>query len=350
MKVLIYSRYFFPRRGGVPFASHMMAKALRERGHKVTVYTETSEDDGPLPKNVPYRVVRSTSFLRILQLCHWADVVLVNGGISRKAGLGAWLVRMPLVVIHQMARRFTEGKHNRWGHEPLRRMLTNYADLHIGVSQQCLASQALPKAARTDVIYNPIDPSLLVHKNARNEKRKRYDVLFAGRLIEGKGIFVLADALKQFEKNGVSLSVCFAGDGADRERLQSVMEKFESVRVTLPGMLDREQLAQAYSSARYFVIPTSTHSEGSPLVIAEAFAFGLPVIGSDQAVIEEVVGDAGLIFENGNAEDLFEKLTCVLTDNPLRDDLSQRALKRAQTFSFEHFADEFTSAVEEAVR
>jgi len=343
MKVLIYSRPFFPERAGVPFATHMMAKAIENAGHEAVIYTETPGSDQDVPDVSTYRVVRSTSPLILANVCHSTDLVLANGGISRKASLGAWITRKPLILVYQMARKSC--RQRSWGHELLRRSIINYADLHIGVSVACLKSQRLPESVRKKVIYNPVDPYL---EKLSNEYmyEEEIDILFAGRIIEGKGIFVLAEALKKFEEQGASLTVCFAGDGADRDRLQSIVRRFESVHVTLPGMLDRAQLAEVYSSAKCLVIPTSTHPEGMGIVIAEAFAFGLPVIGSNQAVIEEVVGDAGLIFENGNDDELFEKLKRVLDEDSLREDLSRKALRRGELFSFEHFARKINFAVE----
>lgn len=342
MQILLYSRFFFPNRSGVPFASHMMGKALSNAGHDVTIYTETLADEEGSSSKAPYRVRRSESWMTLARLSREADLVIVNGGISRKAGMAAGLTRTPIVSVHQMARSGSNSEG--WLREAIRTLLVRYADLHVGVSRECLASQNLPVSSETEVIYNPIDPSLLAHNNGKS--RKDFDLLFAGRLIEGKGIFVLADALREFDENEVSLSVCVAGHGLEYDRLWSITQSFEFVDVRMPGLLNRPQLARAYASAKCFVIPTSTHQEGSPLVIAEAFAFGLPVIGSDQAVIKEVVGDAGLIFENGDAKDLFEKLNRLLTNDSLRDDLSQKALKRAEIFSFEHFANEITSIVE----
>ena len=45
-----------------------------------------------------------------------------------------------------------------------------------------------------------------------------------------------------------------------------------------------------------------------PLVLVEAMAHGLPIVTSDLPVSKEIMGDFGMYFENGNIEDLAQKL------------------------------------------
>jgi glycosyltransferase involved in cell wall biosynthesis len=52
----------------------------------------------------------------------------------------------------------------------------------------------------------------------------------------------------------------------------------------------------------------SSRWEGFGLVIVEAMAHGLPVVSSDLPTSLEIMGDFGLYFQNGNVEDLAEKL------------------------------------------
>ena len=86
-------------------------------------------------------------------------------------------------------------------------------------------------------------------------------------MIDGKGIFHLLEALSNLRPR-LNLSLAFAGDGEDRERMLAEA-KARQLDVEYLGRLDREQLIGAYLRSKVLVVPSSTHTEGNPLVIAE---------------------------------------------------------------------------------
>lgn len=71
------------------------------------------------------------------------------------------------------------------------------------------------------------------------------------------------------------------------------------------GACDREQVRQAMAAAKIFILP-STWYEGFPLVIAEAFAAGLPIVDSRLGAMAEFIADGHTIklFASGSAAEL----------------------------------------------
>jgi glycosyltransferase involved in cell wall biosynthesis len=63
-------------------------------------------------------------------------------------------------------------------------------------------------------------------------------------------------------------------------------------------------------------------------VLVEAMAVGIPVVGSSSGAIPEVLGDAGLVFAEGDARALRACLARVLGDTELRRQLAQRGMAR----------------------
>ena len=61
-------------------------------------------------------------------------------------------------------------------------------------------------------------------------------------------------------------------------------------------------------------LSTPSRKEQFGRVIAESMASGVPVIGSSSGAIPEVIGEHGLIFEEGNSEDLAEKIQSMVSD------------------------------------
>jgi len=63
-------------------------------------------------------------------------------------------------------------------------------------------------------------------------------------------------------------------------------------------------------------------------VLIEAMACGVPVVGSDSGAIPSVIGDAGLVFPEGNAVALRDHLAALRDDVALRRSLGERGRQR----------------------
>jgi glycosyltransferase involved in cell wall biosynthesis len=128
----------------------------------------------------------------------------------------------------------------------------------------------------------------------------RQGALFVGRLSPEKGIATLLTAWRH-----LNVSIRFAGDGplADNVRLSSMSN------VVCLGKLSKDELAAEMHRAAFLVMPSEWY-EGFPMVLVEAFAYGLPVIASRMGSMAEIVADGvtGLHFEAGNANDLAVKV------------------------------------------
>jgi len=95
-------------------------------------------------------------------------------------------------------------------------------------------------------------------------------------------------------------------------------------RVSLVGELDAAALATLYDAADLFVHPTLHETYG--MVVAEALARGMPVIGSATGAIPDLVGaDAGLLVTPGDVDAFTRALSCVLDDAGLRERLAAGA-------------------------
>jgi glycosyltransferase involved in cell wall biosynthesis len=128
--------------------------------------------------------------------------------------------------------------------------------------------------------------------------------LFVGRLTPEKGISTLLAAWREL---GSELPLQIAGDGPMAPEVERAAG--ESGHVRWLKWLPRSEILQKMKDASLLVLP-STWYEGFPMILAEAFAIGLPVIASDLGSMSSIVDHlrTGLHFEAGNSSDLVDKV------------------------------------------
>jgi glycosyltransferase involved in cell wall biosynthesis len=101
-------------------------------------------------------------------------------------------------------------------------------------------------------------------------------------------------------------------------------------------MVPDRDLAGLYSAATCLAYPSL--AEGFGLPILEAMACGTPVLTSQCSAMAEVAGEAALLVDPRRTDAIAEGLVRLLTEGPLRDELVQRGLDRARTFTWERTA------------
>jgi glycosyltransferase involved in cell wall biosynthesis len=130
-------------------------------------------------------------------------------------------------------------------------------------------------------------------------------VLFVGRLSPEKGVGALLDAWRLLKR---PLPLKIIGDGPERNDLESQAIGGNLKNVEFLGRLSGERTREEMKRSRFLIVPSLWY-EGFPMVIAEAFACGLPVVGSRLGAMQEVIDDGmdGLHFVTGSSEDLASK-------------------------------------------
>jgi glycosyltransferase involved in cell wall biosynthesis len=105
---------------------------------------------------------------------------------------------------------------------------------------------------------------------------------------------------------------------------------------SFPGFVSSRDLRALYELATALVFPS--RFEGWGLPVCEAFDAGLAVASSNATGLPDVVGDAGLLFDPDDVEEMAGQLHRLWTEGPLRESLRERGEKRAAELSFDHTA------------
>lgn len=111
------------------------------------------------------------------------------------------------------------------------------------------------------------------------------------------------------------------------------------------GYVNDEDMPFIYNLADLFVYPSLYEGFGLPPL--EAMACGCPVIASNSSSIPEVVGDAAILIDPYDIDDLAKRMYEVLTNDELREGMVSKGLDRAKQFSWEKSARETLNVCEE---
>ena len=176
-----------------------------------------------------------------------------------------------------------------------------------------------------------VDPVLFSpSRGASGASDRGLAVGYAGGLVPEKGVDLILKAAAGLPTLGWSLVI--AGEGAQRGQLQSLAEGLGiSKNVRFLGRVASTQMPDFYRSLDVLVLASRTQhnwKEQFGRVLVEAMACGVAVVGSDSGEIPHVIGEAGLIFPEGDASALRGQLTRLLDEPVLRRELSRQARQR----------------------
>lgn len=179
--------------------------------------------------------------------------------------------------------------------------------------------------------------------DARETSARKLTIGFVGRMLPGKGLGVLAEALARL--GGEDWQVLLVGDGSEREGFERQLKEHGLLeRTRFTGAINYDLVPEYFLQMDVLVIPTETTKrirEQFGRVIVEAMASGVPVIGSTCGAIPEVIGDAGLVFPEGDPDALANALRRTLADQKLRERLARAGRARVeQEYSWDRVAQQ----------
>lgn len=241
--------------------------------------------------------------------------------------------------------------------ETFRRYTLQNTDFLVGRNAESiehLKRKGYGGAAR--VVPNAVDIELfgpLIPQKTKQTRRELgldgFVAGYVGRLVPEKGLMEMIEALPLLPP---AMSVAFIGDGAHGEELKArAKELGVSNRAKFFGARPLNELPPLMAALDVLVLPSRTTpswKEQFGRVIVEAGACGIPVVGSDSGAIPEVVGDAGLIFPEGDVSALAGALLKLHSDPQGAKRMGETGLRRArEQFSWQQVAQQMTQIYRE---
>ena len=162
-----------------------------------------------------------------------------------------------------------------------------------------------------------------------------------------KNLKTVLKALYLLKQDGLNAKLTILGDL--REDNKKLIDRLGLTKeITYKSKLPRKQLIQALNNADIGIAPSEYEGFGFPLV--EMIATGLPVIVSDKASLPELAGNAGLIFNSDDSNDLKEKMKELVENKTLRNKVTENSkLRRDDFFGWDEYAKKLEDLYKEII-
>lgn len=198
---------------------------------------------------------------------------------------------------------------------------------------------------RVRVIHLGVEPFFCIQDSPKADNiRKKFNIkkdfiFFVGAFQKRKNLPGLIKAYEKFI-NKSNLDYDFVIAGESKRTLGSSFYTSEELlkiahlrdRIHFVGRINDDDLASLYNAAKLFLFATFYEGFGFPIL--EAMACGTPVITSNNSNGPEIVGDAGILVNPYNIDDIAEAMIRYLTDEKLYNSLVRKGLRRAEEFSW----------------
>jgi len=198
--------------------------------------------------------------------------------------------------------------------------------------------EARIKAKNAKVVSNGI---ALPSQNNKQEKTNRAvkKFLFPARLTTEKGCEVLMNAIKLLPAD-LKFELAIAGKGDYAEKFIELAQ--QDKRIKYLGYISGEQKEEVFASSDWLIIPSIWY-ENAPVVIVEAAAYGLGVIGSDIGAIPEFVEHekTGFLFTAGDQKSLANSIICAVKDQEILPNLAKNTKQILTTVSIENMVESY---------
>ncbi len=257
-----------------------------------------------------------------------------------------------VVTIHDMSfvhdKDFNPPYINQWYNEGIRRAekLTNayFITDSYASKKDILKYTSIPEE-RIDVIYLSYDDvNNYVDKDSKSIVELGIDgdyILFVGTIEYKKNVERIIDAFNIVAEKNTDIQLVLAGE-IKKDKYEQINKKIESSkykeRIICLDYVDNDIKRKLYSNAKLFMFPSL--NEGFGLPILEAQACGCPVVTSCTTSCPEVAGEAAILVDPLNVEDIAKATERILNSDELRNDLIQKGFENIKLYSWHKTAEQ----------
>lgn len=375
MKILIIVKNFHPLVGGPERQSQLMARSIIKSGHKAMIVTSKKKKEWPdyeKIEDIPVHRMRpsgrygyyisfiSLIFFLVKHRNNYEIAHLYGAGIFELMGLLISKLQKKKVVlmlplIGDIDRKELEGAQIPWiirffkkilGYCFIYNYLVRKADIFICLNRtiENEIKKGGIKKEKLRIIGNELDLNRFcpLDQKKKNELRSKLSlpnkflILFVGRLVRVKGLDLLLDTWSEIVRKypQVHLVMIGSGEGNIDSCEQDIKIKVQNNRLndSVSFLGEKSNVEEYYKAADIFVLPS--RREGSPNVLWEAMACGLPCISTNIAGISEMIRNwqNGVLVEPNSSIVLRDAILTLINDPALRKNISSKAREYVELF------------------
>ena len=320
-KIVIVSPKFLPSMGGVENYTHQLATSLTKLGNRVMVITNEAAEDY-IDSSLQYRVVRIPSYsfangrfpisklfwgwrriARIL-LEFSTDYCLIQTRyylLGRSAAFAAANLNIPSIVLDHSSSYISQGNgifdnllkvYERHLTADLKRAEVAFYGVS-SASSEWLNEFGIRSEGE---LHNAIDVETFVGNASELFELESLgfirsddsvtNVVFAGRLIQEKGVLQYIEAARSLLCAGIAVRFYIAGSGPLENEISGYASRHEGI--VFLGRLSRTQMARLLLESDIFCLPT-LYPEGLPSVLLEAAACSCALISTETGGTKELI-------------------------------------------------------------
>lgn len=317
-------------RGGI--TSVIKAHETGEQWKKFHCHWVQTHRDGPAWRKIVYFTIGMVDFLVRLPFYDIVHIHTADHGTERRKTTFARLTKLfgkkLIIHLHSSDPNYSIGGIYRDGYT----YSFTHADkvLLLSNTWKKIAIDAFPLSAeKMEVLYNPC-PSVAM---SCQERREKY-ILFTGTLTPRKGYVDLIQAFAKIAKSNPEWKLKLAGNGEIEQGRTLVRQLGIEDRVEFLGWINDASKDNAFRHASIYCLPS--YSEGFPMGVLDAWAYGLPVVTTPVGGIPDVAVDNVnmMLFEPGQIIALADKLVRLMTDKKIYDKMQHASID----FASNHFS------------
>ncbi|CEL25138.1 glycosyltransferase [Methanobacterium formicicum] len=185
-----------------------------------------------------------------------------------------------------------------------------------------------------------------------------FQILSVGYLIERKGFEYLIRAMPLVLEKHNQARLKIVGSGPLESKLKELIYELDlGDEVEIVKNVSDEELLMIYNSSDLFVLPSIVDSQGNTeglgVVLLEAMACGLPVIGSDVGGIPDVINEkwTGFLVRPKNIQDLFNNITYLIENGDIKEKVADSGNKKVKViFNWNSLSNQYLWVYREIVK
>lgn len=210
--------------------------------------------------------------------------------------------------------------------------LLNRANLIITLTKQVQFALKNIYGLKCDIKVVSVPICLNDYEFHGAENREKSTVLYLGWIIRNKGVYDLLLAAPSIKERIRDFRLIYCGNKETNKLRKMVLNSGLSAYIEVNDWLNSEGKKSLLEKVTALILPTYT--EGIPNVILEAMASGVPIITTPVGGIPSILTDKinCLYFNPGDIADMIEKITCLLGNEEMQEEIVQNNRKLVKQY------------------